>query len=370
MSLAEVSLSPYPPSPVLSLAGLGKPVRRDDLDGDNWPLTWADDGRVYAAYGDGWGCRPVDPATKRNTGMVALEGAPPLFSGQEVEIPYFGAGAQDPNLKGCGLLSAGGTLYHFLRYQVNPPADPAHPPVRGQEVARIQAAAALIWSADHGATWQGDTAYRDARDMHFFFDEPDHAFSAPTFLQAGRDYRQAQDGYVYLYAPREDRRRRNDHLHLARVRREHVTDRAAYEFFHGFSDAAGVHAPDRPRWTHDVTQHIPVFAFPEHVGAGDVLYLPRHRRYLLVTCRSYARHDVRPSALGLFDAPHPWGPWTTAGYVPEWGSGQDGDCRYDPRLPAAWLAEDDQSVTCTLVFSDRARSDVFNYQSLSLAVRR
>src|SRR5689334_21054540 len=101
---------PYPPSRHLRLEGLGEPVRRADIDGDNFTLTWADDDLVYAGYGDGWGCRPVEKPTKLNTGMVRLAGSPPGFTGEEVAIPFFGGGAQDPNLKGCGLLCAGGTL--------------------------------------------------------------------------------------------------------------------------------------------------------------------------------------------------------------------------------------------------------------------
>jgi hypothetical protein len=344
--------APYLPSAALRLETIGRPVRRADLDGDDWPVTWADDDRLYAAYGDGWGCRPVDPATKRNTGLVRLAGAPPDFTGEEVAMPWFGAGAEAPNLKGCGLLALDGTLYHFLRYQVGYPAEP-----------RDQLASALIWSPDLGATWEGATYAPDPDGIAFFFEEDDRAFSAPTFLQAGRDYRAAPDDYVYLYAPHEDRRRRNDHLDLARVPRARVLERGAYEFF------AGLEGGDRPRWSRRVAGRAPVFTFPGHVGCGDVVYLPGRGRYFLATCAAWPAADRRPSRLGFFDAPHPWGPWSTAGFVADWGSGQDGDCRYDPRLPARWLAEDGATgaVTATLVFSDRTRSDVLNYQEIRFA---
>src|SRR5689334_11914057 len=69
------SALPYPPSPALALTAVTEQTtRRDDLDGDNWPLTWAADGALYAAYGDGWGCRPLAPDTKRNSGLVRLVG--------------------------------------------------------------------------------------------------------------------------------------------------------------------------------------------------------------------------------------------------------------------------------------------------------
>src|SRR5688572_1848351 len=110
--------TPYPPSSVLALASIADPAtRREDLDGDDWPMTWADDDCLYAAYGDGWGCRPIERATKLNTGLVRLIGTAEDFRGEEVSLPWFGGGAENPNFKGCGLLAAGGVLYHFLRYQ-------------------------------------------------------------------------------------------------------------------------------------------------------------------------------------------------------------------------------------------------------------
>ncbi|HEX2034287.1 MAG TPA: DUF4185 domain-containing protein [Chloroflexota bacterium] len=330
----------------LRLAGLDDPVRRDDLDGDNWPITWAGDDRQYAAYGDGWGCRPVERHTKLNTGMVRLSGNPPGFCGEEQPMPWFGGGAQDPNLKGCGLLAVDGVLYHFLRLQVDVPG-------RAQ---RRQLASGLIWSRDLGGTWEGMTYAAEARDLQLFFEEPDHAFHSPTFLQAGQDYALAQDGFVYLYSPREDERRRNDHLDLARVPRDRVTERGAYEFF------AGMEGNDRASWTRDVGARVPVLRFPGHIAPGDVVFHSPSGRYLLLTCQSWESVKEAPSQLAFFDAPHPWGPWTQVGYVSAWGSGRDGDCRYDPRLPVKWIAPD--GMSCILVYSDRTRSDVLNYQGV------
>jgi hypothetical protein len=366
---AAASRSPYPPSAVLTLASISaQATRRDDLDGDNWPVTWAGDDCLYAAYGDGWGCRPIAPDTKYNTGLVRLTGTADAFRGEEVSMPWFGRGAENPNFKGCGLLAAGGVLYHFLRYQSS--IDPA----TGR---RQQMASKLIWTTDRGRTWQNADPYvPDVRMMRLFFNEPDHAFHSPTFLQAGRDYSQAQDGYVYLYSPREDRRRANDHLDLARVPREHVADRAAYEFFAGLEDE-GSGRGHRPRWTRDVAARHPVFAFRGHVNCGDVVYLAPLDRYLLATCAGdFAPGEAggTPSRLAFFDAPHPWGPWTAAGYVAPWGSGRAGDLRYDPRLPAKWISgaggPDEGSLTCALIYSDRIPSDKLNLQQVRFTWRK
>jgi uncharacterized protein DUF4185 len=339
--------SPFAPSPVLTLSEMGQAVRRDDLDGDNWPLTWADDDLIYACYGDGWGCRPMDPKTKLNTGIVRISGDPPGFTGEEVQIPWYGGGAQDPNMKGVGMLCVGGVIYHTMRYQA------------GRTEPRDQLWSALIWSADHGRTWQGDTTYAErAEQMSWLFQEDDRAFGQPTFLQAGRDYAAAADEFVYVYSPREGRRRRNDHLDLARVPRDRVAERGAYQFF------AGLEGGDRPSWSADISPRVPVLAYPEHVGGGDVVYLPGLKRYLLVSCAAWHRNEERPSELFILDAPHPWGPWTTVGLVPKWGTGLEGDCRYDPRLPVKWIREDAGGVTLILNFSDRTRSDVWNHQEV------
>jgi hypothetical protein len=338
---------PYPPSAALALQSIAEETTRfEGLDGDDWPCTWADDDLIYAAYGDGWGCRTIERHTKLNTGMVRIAGEPSDLRAEEQPMPWFGGGAEDPNMKGCGLLSADGVLYHFLRYQR----------AEAPGVPRRQIAAKLIWSPDHGATWENADYGPDVAAMRLFFAEPDHAFHSPTFLQAGKDYGLAQDGYVYLYSPREDRRRANDHLDLARVPTGRVTDRNAYEFFAGLADG------DRPRWTRDIAGRHPVFAFPGRVNCGDVVYNAPLRRYLLVTCGG---QEHGQSSLAFFDAPHPWGPWTSVGYVDRWGSGTDGDSRYDPRLPVKWLGDD--GLAGTLIYSDRTRADKLNLQEVRFA---
>jgi Domain of unknown function (DUF4185) len=347
--------SPYPPSPAISLEWVGPETRREDLDGDDWPVTWAADDHLYAAYGDGWGARPIVRERKANTGLVRLSGTAPGFRGLEVAIPWFGGGAESPNFKGCGLLAADGVLYHFLRYQQD--TDRA----MGR---RAQVACTLIWSADGGQHWENARPYRPgARPEGLFFDQPDHAFHSPTFLQAGRDYAEAQDGYVYLYSPHQNRRRANDSLDLARVPLGDVTQRGAYEYFGGLDGA-------RARWTRDPEQRAPTFSYPAHVNAGDVIYNPGLGRYLLATCSgdfAPGEQSGLPSKLAFFDAPHPWGPWTLAGYHARWGSGQGGDLRYDPRLPAKWLSAD--GLTAILLYSDRTPSDKLNHQTVRFRPR-
>ena len=68
-STGEARHAPYPPSPVIKRviwAPVGTVVRKAQ-GGDNWPITWADDGHLYTAYGDGNGFEPRHP---RNSAWV------------------------------------------------------------------------------------------------------------------------------------------------------------------------------------------------------------------------------------------------------------------------------------------------------------
>jgi len=41
--------------------------------------------------------------------------------------------------------------------------------------------------------------------------------------------------------------------------------------------------------------------------------------------------------LGVFDAPNPWGPWTTVAYLEQWGAPEN---RFQPQIPAKWIESD------------------------------
>ncbi len=57
-------------------------------------------------------------------------------------------------------------------------------------------------------------------------------------------------------------------------------------------------------------------------------------------------HDVRFSGgFGIYDAPEPWGPWTTVYFADEWDMGPG----ESSSLPTKWMSDD--GLTCHLVFS-------------------
>jgi hypothetical protein len=158
-------------------------------------------------------------------------------------------------------------------------------------------------SRDHARSW---TLTEWKWTMH-------DRLSAGTFLNFGRDYAGARDGYVYAYFTRlaavPEKPRNWTHevpgrVDLARVPKDRILDRTAYEWFTGM-DVRGAAA-----WTQDMTRRKEVFEDANGIKVVSVCHQPRLWRYLL----AYNPKDNR-GHFGLFEAPEPWGPWRTVAYL-------------------------------------------------------
>jgi hypothetical protein len=79
------------------------------------------------------------------------------------------------------------------------------------------------------------------------------------------------------------------------------------------------------------------------------------KRYLL--CQAGADRKAN-AGFGIFDAPEPWGPWTTVTYSPTWDVPPGEMCS----LPTKWMSPDGRTVH--LVFSG---GDSFNVRKATLA---
>ena len=73
--------APYPPSPVIRkiVFDPASTILREAPDSDNWPMTWADDGDLYTAYGDGDGFEPL-LRNKLSLGLAKVMGMPPTIT--------------------------------------------------------------------------------------------------------------------------------------------------------------------------------------------------------------------------------------------------------------------------------------------------
>jgi hypothetical protein len=307
---------------------------------DLWPTTWAADGNVYTSWGDGGGFGGTDRRGRTSLGFGRLEGPPERPLGENIWGGHNARNSATFNGKCTGIISVGGILYAWINMQNGHPPD-----VR------------LAWSTDLGAHWKL-TDWAFPKSGRFF---------PGTFLNFGRDYRGSQDDYVYAYGARWiwAQGPEND-LYLARVHCRRILDRTAYEFFSGLDQF------QNPIWDKDVASRKPVFTDARGVGncgLAHVVYLSPIGRYLLTVGHRSSfiaslANEVR--RLGVFDAPSPWGPWTTVAYYDDWGGFGPGEA-LGYNIPAKWIAPDGR--TMWMVFSSTEELDAFNMVKFRLLLR-
>lgn len=316
--------APYPTSPVIAGVDFApfEEIRCAAPGSDNWPLTWAGDDFLYASYGDGRGFAPFTEK-KLSMGFARIAGSGDRFAGENIRTESgerLGDGRAGP--KASGMLALDGVLYAWVRNTGN---------------------AQLIWSEDHGRSWR----------WGFRFTE---SFGSPAFLNFSRDYEGARDDYVYIYSQDgPSAYESDDGVVLARVPRDRIRERGAYEFFVRLGPRG------EPEWTRDISRRGLVFQYPGRCRRLDAVYNAGLGRYLLAVAYD---HD---GGWGLFDAPEPWGPWTTAFHTPYWGLGQT----HGYRLPSKWISWDGR--TMYLVFSGRRHNgrlwDAFCVRRMTLRLR-
>ena len=299
---------PYPPSEAIVELKWDAPstIVRRAKGSDNWPMTWADDDRLYTAYGDGWGFEPRTEK-KLSLGFARVTGGPDDFIAENVRSATgetLGGGPKGK--KASGLLSIDGMLYAWVRNAKN---------------------SQLAWSRDHARTWMWS-------DWRF-----ETSFGCPTFLNFGRDYAGARDEYVYVYSLDGDSAYEpSDRMVLARAPRDRVKSREAYEFLKRL-DTKG-----RPVWAREIERRGAVFERKGRCYRSGVSYCAGLKRYLWVQVVPAKLMNTRGS-LAIYDAPEPWGPWTTVYQSDDW----DVDPGETACLPTKWMSDDGRRLH--LVFS-------------------
>jgi CubicO group peptidase (beta-lactamase class C family) len=315
--------TPYPPSPVIREIRFAEKssIVRKARDSDNWPLTWASDDNLYTAYGDGYGFEPRLPTnSKLSLGFAQIRGTPEDFQGLNIRSPsgeQTGDGAAGK--KASSLLFLGGRLYMWARNASN---------------------SQLAFSDDFGKSWTWS-------DWKF-----ETSFGHPVFLNYGRDYAGARDDYVYIYSHDDGSAyQAADRMVLARVPKAAVLNRDAYEFFVALQDQT-------PEWSRDITKRGGVFSHPGNCHRSSVSYNAALKRYLWV--------QILPGAaprffggVGIYDAPEPWGPWTTAYFTRYFDVGPGENAH----LPTKWMSPNGQEMY--LVFSG---DDCFSVRRVEVTV--
>ncbi len=316
---------PYPQSDLSAEFAPKESVIRNAHGGDNWPVTWGDDDTLYTAYGDGNGFLPYTDI-KLSLGLAKVAGNPPAVQGINLRSKTgekVGQGKYGE--KASGMLMVEGVLYMLTRNAQN---------------------ANLMWSADHGKTWE-------EADWKF-----DVSFGCPTFLNYGKNYEGATDNYVYIYSNDEANAYKNsDHFVLARVPKDQIKDWRKYEYF------AGYKLDNKPRWSNDIRKRESVFTNPAKCYRSGITYDSGVKRYLwcqtIQLSSSGKNTDVRfRGGLGIFESKNPWGPWKTVYYTRDWDMGPG----ETSSIPTKWMS--DNGKTGYLLFSG---DDNFSLRKITLS---
>jgi len=275
-----------------------------DSDGDLWPAAWADDDALYAAAGDGTGFSRhgwSDILVNRIDGRPATGLTGERISAGDAVAPVWDPGRFNRKPTGMVAVDGNGDGRDELYLAVQD--------LRcgeGPDVFNEAPTATVVRSDDRGRTWSWP------RRPLF----SDHVFTTVMFLDLGR----SNGGSDWVYAFGIDGNWRTSFskivpdptaLHLGRVRRGSVQDRAAWEFVSGFGSDGS------PTWTDDIAARqpvlvderrfypVPAFGMAPHdftcIAQGGVVWNEGLGRYLYSTWSEYT--------FEFFEAPAPWGPW-------------------------------------------------------------
>jgi hypothetical protein len=337
-----LAASPYPNSSVITGVSFNWSTHVRRAPGsDNWPITWADDDHQYSSWGDGGGFGGTNTDGRVSLGFARIEGPSHgyvgynVWGGKEPEHPATWEG------KSYGIISVDGVLYSWR--------GPGSGTTSYDE-------ARLCKSNNHAANWSAtDVVFHRADSLIM-----------PTILNFGKDYAGARDHYVYHYfiqlqgEPSSLNVHVPGQIHLLRVAKTQIENIGAYEVFSG--------TPANPSWSESLRSSRPVFEDAAGVGWNlSVSYNAGLKRYLLCT-----EHTATfQGRMGMFDAPEPWGPWTTVYYAEgdnEFGAGHIEATTFFWNLSNKWMSPD--GLDFVLVFSGVNENDSWNTVEGSFTARR
>ena len=212
---------------------------RSDGKGDNWCITWAaDDSQVTSMCDGDW----LGAGHGYHNHLYRIIGGPDTFLREDIPgYPKFSGGPG--SWFGYGIVSVDGVLYSVVS---KTPGGGWSGPFRGIK---------LLKSRDNGHTWHrvdrhgnerkidpwDDARNQVSADEMFFFEEfglphqqqEAYPFSYLDFVEHGKDNSLSRDDYLYIYSPEGSRAYK---LLLARVSRDKVGIRSAWEYFAKYGD--------------------------------------------------------------------------------------------------------------------------------------
>ena len=306
-----------------------------DASGDLWPMTWATNGHQYGAWGDGDGFNDT-LLEKQAVGVARIEGSPSTtITGYDLwGCDFDGDDGDCGKCNGC-LLAIGNTLYAWVQEQAN-----------GYNFVKIGK------STDGGSTWvwgSGETTWALAEEL--FNDDTDGgAFADAGIIQMGQGYALNTDGYVYGIGDNDDNEP-SDSMYLWRVSTSGLQDRANYEFLvsvDGNGDATwGTFAQKGPVVTDAGNLH----------WGRTIVYHEKSGSFIMT-------HMTPNDSSQVFNAPNPWGPWTSIGTITNTQLGYGGETLYSLNFIPGWFSSDGTEGYITA--SGTGAMDTFRYWKVDI----
>jgi hypothetical protein len=328
---------------------------RRGIGSDIWATTWAGDGNLYTAFGDGGGFDGTErsKATGRvSLGFARINGAPSAHSAASLEAknvwgqaPHFAENPASFGGKVIDLIAVGGVLYAQGGLWTAANCACADPTLKNDDNPNERS---LTWSRDLGRTWQISSWATSS--------------ALGSTLQFGPDYAGAFDpAHVYFYYQKDvTTDAREIYLRRALIR-DLTADPATsghFEYFAGTDARGGV------LWSMSAERAMAVF-IDARTGRGvyagpSVVFDAPLGRYLAAVW-----HGNRLGEIGFFEAPAPWGPWATLAYYEDWGGFNEtaGEAT-GFSFPAKWISADGKTLWA--VFSGENNGGDNEFDSFNL----
>ena len=308
---------PYPNSQFISGFSSSEASKQRYADGsDIWAPTETSDGNLLAVWGDGNG---FSSPSKVFIGMSKLSGTPTSgFTGTDM---YYGTQSALGCAGGTGTLTGKPSGLIALPHNIVWMTFWDQSSCRGWPKPTR-----LAESTTNGSSWKviPGVSWPDSYGMY-----------PEDFVQYGRADQGTLGGYVYLYMYNPGNDPTLKYAYLVRMRPDQVGTPSAYQWYTGTdpnSDPVwGAEASAAPVFTNNDGVVWPIVTFDKAIG-----------RY--VDQSNFG--DGYEREMGMFDAPTPWGPWTTFDYEDNWDNTNCGSnclgngAQLSLFLPQSWMSSD------------------------------
>jgi hypothetical protein len=296
---------PYPPSTKISGVtwDFGNVVTSGH-GSDLWLTTWAGDGNVYMAWGDGGGPDGTNTQCRTHFGLAKANGTPPNFTWTEI----WGCKADGTGCEDWGELTHsascdtpyGGTLSDYGVPDVLFSIDSTLYVVTTQSG---HAQMKISYSTNFGQSWTS---------AGWYWNTTAGGFAPSGIASFGMGYAGARDNYIYMYGGKVGDLK---NIYLARCLKTELMTQGSWQYFTGTASS-----PSWGSWGSATSIHYDANRAGEHSPdiynyvASKVQYFSTHNRYILTV------NGGEIQQLRIYDAPEPWGPWTTISYNDTWGN--------------------------------------------------